>query len=221
MRTLVEQHLQNMTAMSFFCISGAQDDTGKFCFRTTKHTFITKGVGAKAEILNNNAELHNLQVADTVSFELQTGTATKDWSKEPGKETRCGLLSTFARTATGVPELDDGDTVWQCNWVRISEPPEGQIIRNQFGSLWVPLTSRDDTGTVVLYIIERAIVKLTGVVDAAEFEQLYVEGRLRLPFFAPMKVYRRLGKPSAVQPGAFQRVARSRRIATTNSSVTS
>ena len=112
--------------MSFFCISGAQDETGKFCFRNTRHTFITKGVGTKAEQLNNNAELHNLQTADTVAFELQTATAARDWSNEPGRETRCGLLSTFARTATGVPELDSGETVWQCNWVRTSEPSEHQ-----------------------------------------------------------------------------------------------
>ena len=60
LKKLVDEHLQSKTAMSFFCISGAQDETGKFCFRNTRHTFITKGVGTKAEQLNNNAELHNL-----------------------------------------------------------------------------------------------------------------------------------------------------------------
>ena len=155
-------------------------------------------------MLNTNAELHNLQAADTVSFELQTGTATRDWSKELGKETRCGLLSTFARTATGVPELDDAETVWQCNWMRINEPPEGQNIRNQFGNLWLPLMCRDDTGTISLYITEKAILKLTNVVDAAEFEQLYAEGRLRVPFFASVKIYRRPSKLRAEQPGNIQ-----------------
>jgi hypothetical protein len=187
--------------MSFFCISGAQDETGKFCFRNTRHTFITKGVGTKAEQLNTNTELHNLQDADTVVFELQTATAARDWSNEPGRETRCGLLSTFARTATGVPELDRGETVWQCNWVRVSEPAEGQSMRNQFGGLWLPLTFRDDTGTALLYITENAAVKLANVVDAAEFEQLHAEGRLRLPFFASIKVQRRPSNLSTVQPG--------------------
>ena len=203
-KKLAETHLQNKTAVSFFCISGAKDDEGKFCFRNTKHMFITKGVGAKAEHLNNHAELHNLPAAETVAFELQTTTAARDWSNEPGKETRCGLLSTFARTATGVPELDQGDTVWQCNWVRVSEPSEGQSIKNQFGSLWLPLTFRDDTGPVVLYITEKAVVKLTNVVDAAEFEQLHAEGRLRLPFFASIKIQRRPSNPSAAQPGIAQ-----------------
>ena len=201
LKKLVDEHLESKTAMSFFCISGAQDETGKFCFRNTRHTFITKGVGTKAEQLNTNTELHNLQDADTVVFELQTATVARDWSNEPGRETRCGLLSTFARTATGVPELDRGETVWQCNWVRVSEPAEGQSMRNQFGGLWLPLTFRDDTGTALLYITENAAVKLANVVDAAEFEQLHAEGRLRLPFFASIKVQRRPSNISTVQPG--------------------
>ena len=57
-KTLVEEYMQSKTAVSFFRVSGAQDDTGKFSFRNTKHTFITKAVGTKAEQLNNNAELH-------------------------------------------------------------------------------------------------------------------------------------------------------------------
>ena len=46
MKTFAEQHLQSKTAMSFFCISGAQDDMGKFAVRNTKHTFITGAVAA-------------------------------------------------------------------------------------------------------------------------------------------------------------------------------
>ena len=204
MKALADEHLQSKTAMSFFCISGAQDDTGKFVFRSTKHTFITGAVGTKAEKMNGTAELHNLQADDTVVFELQTfdTQASRDWSLEPGRETQCGLLASFARTATGVPELDDGETVWQCNWVRMTEPSEGQDIKNQFNKLWLQLTSRDTSGPVVLYITEKAVVKLTNVVDAAEFEQLHAEGRLRMPFFASIKVYRRPSKSSAVQPGA-------------------
>ena len=125
MKALADEHLQSKTAMSFFCISGAQDDTGKFCFRSTKHTFITEAVGTKAEKMKETTELHNLSAADTVAFELQTGTAARDWSLEKGKETRCGLLATFARRATGIAALDAAETIWQCNWVRINEPSMG------------------------------------------------------------------------------------------------
>ena len=123
MKALLEQHKESKTPVSFFCISGAQDDSGKFTFRTTKHTFIAGAVGAKADKMKESVELHDLKVENTAIFEIQTTTATaRDWSAEPGKETRCGLLATFGRNATGVKELDVGETIWQCNWVRITEP---------------------------------------------------------------------------------------------------
>ena len=53
----------------------------------------------------------------------------------------------------------------------------------------------------MLYITEKAILKLINCVDAAEFDQLYAEGRLRIPFFSSIKMLRRPSKPSAVQPG--------------------
>ena len=135
-----------------------------------------------------HAVLHNLQVVDTVAFELQQSKAARDWSQEPGRETRCGLLATFARTPTGVLELDAGDTIWQINWVRVTEPADGQSIKsNDNVRLWFPLTLRDEAGSIVLYITEQAVVKLAKVVDAAEFEQLHVEGRLRFPFFGSCK----------------------------------
>ena len=202
MKAVAEEHLQNKTAVSFFCISGSQNNQGLFSFRSTKNTFLSKAVGAKADKLNGDAALHNLQVTDTVAFDLQTAKAARDWSIEPGKETRCKLLATIARTATGVPELDNGETLWQCNWVQISEPSEGQNIKSNDGArLWFPLTLRDDSGSILLFITEQAAVKLANVVDAAEFEQLHAEKRLRLPFWASVKVCRRPRKSSAAQPG--------------------
>ena len=183
--------------MSFFCISGSQDDNGKFSFRSTRNTLLTKAVGTKSEKLNSDAELHNLQVEDTVAFELQAAKAARDWSIEPAKETQCKLLATFARTATGVPELDDVETIWQCNWVQTTEPSQGQSIKNNDGTrLWLPLTFADDSGTIVLYITEQAVLKLANVIDAPEFEQLHSEGRLRFPFWASVKVWRKRSKPS-------------------------
>ena len=65
-KTLLEEHMQSKTAVSFFCISGTQDQAGKFSFRNTRHTFITKAEGTKADKLNGTPELHNLQATDTV-----------------------------------------------------------------------------------------------------------------------------------------------------------
>ena len=135
MKALLERHKESKTPVSFFCISGAQDDNGKFTFRSTKHTFIAGAVGAKADKMKESVELHDLKVENTAIFEIQTATATaRDWSAEPGKETRCGLLATFGRNATGVKELDEGETIWQANWVRIPEPST-DVSRQR----WVPL----------------------------------------------------------------------------------
>ena len=205
-RALVEEQLQGKKAVSFFCVSGAQDADGKLSFRTTKNAFLIKGVGTKAQKLNSNAALHNLQEEDTVAFELQTGKAAKDWSQQLGTETRCKLLATFARNTTGVPELDNADTIWQCNWVRITEPSEGQNIKSNDGKrLWLPVTLRDETGCIVLYITEQAVLKLANVVDVTAFEQLHSEKRLRFLFWASVKVWRRPSKASAAQPGADDR----------------
>ena len=111
-------------------------------------------------------------------------------------------MASFARNATGVPEIDETETIWQLNWVEVTEPSQGQSIRNNHGTrLWFPVTLRDHSGPIVLYITERAALKLANAVDAAEFEQLLSENRLRFPFWASVKVWRKHSKPSAVQPG--------------------
>ena len=133
MKAFAEQHMKDKTPMSFYAISGAQDDMGKFVFRTTKHTYMAGAVGPKAEKIKDATELHNLTPEQTAVFEIQTTTASaRDWSAEPAKETRCGLLATFARTATGVKELDEDESIWQCNWVRISEPSADQSQQLRF-----------------------------------------------------------------------------------------
>ena len=48
----------------------------------------------------------------------------------------------------------------------------------------------------MLYSTEKALLKLTNCVDAAEFEQMHAEGRLRMPFFASIKIQRRRSKTS-------------------------
>ena len=145
LKAFVEEQRKSKTAVSFFCISGAQDDNGKFSFRTTKNTCLAKGIGTKAEKLNGDAVLQNLQVEDTVAFELQAARAARDWSKEPAKEARCKLLTRFARNATGVPELDEGETTWQLNWAEATEPSQGQDIKSNDGKrIWFPITLRDE-----------------------------------------------------------------------------
>jgi len=205
LKKFLEEQVQNNTAVSFYCISGAQDDQGKYAFRTTKSTFLATATGPKAEKLNTDSVLHSLRAEDTVSFELQAARAARDWSQEQGKETSCKLLASFARTATGIAELDSGETIWQLNWVVPTEPSQAQNLKGNDGTrLWFPLAIRDISGPIVLYITEQAALKLTGVVDAAEFDQLHADNRLRFPVLASVKVWRKPSKASAEQPASTQ-----------------
>ena len=145
--------------------------------------------------------LHSLRTEDAVMFEVQ-GPQARYWSQEQGKETSCGLLSSFARTATGIADLDSRETIWQLNWVLPSEPSPGENMKSKDGTrLWFPLTIRDISGPIVLYITEQAALKLVDVADAKEFEQLRSENRLRFPVVASVKVCRKPAKASAAQPG--------------------
>ena len=205
-RKLIEDHMKSKKPLSFFCLSGSQDDQSRFSFRSTKHTFVVAALGTKAEKMENATELHRLSADQTSTFALQAPTAARDWSKEKGMETKCAILANFARKSTGNPAIDDnpGGTVWQINWLHIAEPPQDISIRNQFGNIWLPLDCVDETGPIRLYITEKAAVKLFNVVDAAEFEQYHSEQRLRVPFFASVKVYRKRANVSAEQPGSSE-----------------
>ena len=77
--------------------------------------------------------------------------------------------------------MDDGETIWQLNWVLTTEPSQGETLTNNDGTrVWFPLAMRDLSGFLVLYITEQAAMKLTNAVDAAGFLQMYSEIRLRL-----------------------------------------
>ena len=200
-----KQSSSNIKKMRQRCPSSAsavpKDEEAKFSFWITRNAFLAKAIGTKAEKLNSDAALHNLLVEDTVSFELQAARAARDWSNVPGKETKCKILNTFASNATDVPAIDNDETVWQLNWVQVIEPSQDDSIKTKDGSRpWFPITLRDDSESIVLYITEQAAVKLANVSDAPKFEQLHSEGRLRFPFWASVKVWSRPHKPSAVQP---------------------
>ena len=77
-------------------------------------------------------------------------------------------------------------------------------MKNKDGTrLWFPLTIRDISGPIVLYITEQAALKLVDVADANEFEQLRSENRLRFPVVASVKVWRKLAKASVADADEF------------------
>ena len=177
--------------------------------RTTSSTYTWQAASAiqwpACRMINNDAALHSLQIGDTTAFELQEAKEQRDWSMKPFSETACKLLATFARTSTGVPDLDENETFWQLSFVEVTEPSQEQKVKSNDGTrLWFPVTLRDHSGTITLYITEQAALKIANVVDFSEFEQLLSENQLRFPFLASVKVWRRPSKLRAEQPDSTQ-----------------
>ena len=73
-------------------------------------------------------------------------------------------------------------------WVRVEEPPAGSSIRTNDGKrIWFPVTVRDCTGTLTLYIQEPAALKLNGFDGADHFEAAFVAGKVWFPQMASVK----------------------------------
>ena len=89
-------------------------------------------------------------------------------------------IALLCAVKTGVDALDKAEeTLRELNWVRVEEPPAGTSIRTNDGKrLWFPVTVRDCTGTLTLYIQEAAALSLSGCCDADQFEAAFEEGRV-------------------------------------------
>jgi hypothetical protein len=89
------------------------------------------------------------------------------------------------------------------NWVRVEEPAAGSNIRTNDGKrIWFPVTVRDCTGTLTLYIQENAALKLSGIKDADQFEDAFKAGKVWFPQMASVKIVRRVKPASAAQPAS-------------------
>ena len=195
--------------VSFFRIKGAQDDDGNFSFTTTKNSIIveadatSKGQRLAAEaaaLLDNNN-------TDSFAVKKFEEWVARDYSKEPATETMCALFKPLVNNVTtGVETLDNaGETFWQLNWVRVEEPAAGSSIRTNDGKrIWFPVTLRDCTGTLTLYIQEQAALKLSDMTDADEFEAAFAEGKLWFPQIASVKIIRQLKTATAAQESVEQ-----------------
>ena len=67
-------------------------------------------------------------------------------------------LDLLCAVQTGVDVFGKAEeTLWQAHWVCVEEPPAGTSIRTNDGKrLWFPVTVRDCTGTLTLYIQKAA-----------------------------------------------------------------
>ena len=194
-------------AVSFFQIKGAQDENGKFSFTTTKNSSIVPAAktGKGLRLAAEAATL--LCLRDTSSFAIRKVEewVSRDFSQEHATETMCALFAPLATTKlSGDDALDAAEeTLWQMNWVRVEEPAAGSNIRTNDGKrIWFPVTVRDCTGTLTLYIQENAALKLSGIKDADQFEDAFKAGKVWFPQMASVKIVRRVKPASAAQPAS-------------------
>jgi hypothetical protein len=118
----------------------------------------------------------------------------------------CALFAPITKASkTGVDALDNvEETFWQLDWVRVDEPPTGTQLRTNDGKrLWFPVTVRDCTGKITLYIQEAAALKLSGFSDADQFEAAFLDGKVWFPQMASVKIVRTF-KSKAAQLAAGQ-----------------
>ena len=73
---------------------------------------------------------------------------------------------------TGVDAIDNSDEMlWQLDFARLEEPTAGSTVRTNDGKrLWFPVTVRDCTAKLMMYIQENAALKLSGMADAEQSE---------------------------------------------------
>ena len=196
---------RDATPVAFFRIKGVQDDQGTFSFTTTKHTTIIEAAttGKGRSLAGDGARLLGLTNTHSLPIRKFDNSLARDFSQEHATETMCALFGSIANAVTtGVDALDKAEeTLWQLNWVRVEEPPAGTNIRTNDGKrLWFPVTVRDCTGTLTLYIQEAAALSLSGCGDADQFEAAFEAGKVWFPQMASVKILRRLKSSSAVQP---------------------
>ena len=191
------------SAVTLFRVGGRGTEDQRYVFQSTRDFFAVLLKNPKAESLMEKATAHMAAPVDVLEQpEWRTHETGVDYEATLGKETTCALLKHMLRVRA-IPGLEDGETVWQLNWVRVEEPQQGATIRSNLGRIWIKVTLRDFTGQLVgLYMREKAALALSGTKDADEFEVAFQNGDLWFPQIASVKIARRVCAPSTPKSSA-------------------
>ena len=191
------------SAVTLFRVGGRGTEDQRYVFQSTRDFFAVLLKNPKAESLMEKATAHMAAPVDVLEQpEWRTHETGVDYEATLGKETTCALLKHMLRVRA-IPGLEDGETVWQLNWVRVEEPQQGATIRSNLGRIWIKVTLRDFTGQLVgLYMREKAALALSGTKDADEFEVAFQNGDLWFPQIASVKIARRVCAPGTPKTSA-------------------
>ena len=187
---MVRQAQAEGSAVTFFRVGGqGTEETKRYVFQSTSDFFAVLLKNPKSDSLMEKAADHMAAPVDVLEQpEWRAHETGVDYEATMGKETTCALLKQMLRVR-GIPGLEDGETKWQLNWVRVEEPQQGATIRTVVGSrIWIKVTLRDFTRELGgLCMREKAALALSGTQDADEFEAAFQNGDLWFPQIAWLK----------------------------------
>ena len=197
--------------VTFLQLSGSKDATGKFAFQSAwkgwRMVFasVEQPGSNKAQQLKEQADAF-LSNSDIEGFDQKTYERT-DFSALHGIETTVRLFKTLPRLDCGIDDLDEEQTVWQINWVRVCEPPPGGAIRTSDGvRLWFSVCFGDSTAQHKLFITQNAALKLAGCDSVEEFENAHKAANLWFPLVSSLKIVRKRSSADASNGAAFDAV---------------
>ena len=185
--------------VSFFKLHGDRDPkTDTFSFTTSQDFLWIEAQSAKGEQLKADAD-SILGCTDVIAFakpELHSLATNQDYKAQLAIETTCKLFASITQR-TSVSSIEDGDTLWQINWVRVFEPEPGSKIRTNDGQrIFFQTTLLDFSEKLTIWIREKAALELSGCSDANSFEQAFQNNDLWFPQMASVKILRKSSAPS-------------------------
>ena len=196
LQELIEAY-EKKKAVAFFNIQGKMAE-GKdestwsfqsgfsFCFRIASST--TKGQHLESiadTLLATDANIVPKTVLQSRSMD------NENFADQEATETTCGLLKTLL-TNTNIAALEVDASFWQINWCRPYLPVElTQVCTADGTRLWFQMKLDDETGSITLFIREKAALALAAVDSKEAFEHAIATETLRFPVKASVKIIRK------------------------------
>ena len=197
----VEKSIDQKDPVTFFNVKGsknADQNAHQFASAGKGFSMIVADSPHASEIRARASELYNL--AEKAPVPQTQWSPNECFASQSAIVTSIKFLKQMGTSpATGIEEIDLQPTLWQLNWIQITEPPVGTPLRTKDGSrLWFSVVLRDYSGTIAMYITEAAALRCSKQPDAASFETAHSEGRLSFPITASAKILRKKGDDGKV-----------------------
>ena len=187
-------------AVAFFHIQGkkAESDNGSTWNFQSGFSFSIRNASETAKGKDLEAKAHELLAANTESVP-QTVLKSRlsddsSYADKEATETTCALLNTIL-TNTNLATIEVDASFWQINWCRVCLPDSKELCNSDGNRLWFLLKVEDETGSISLFIREKAALSLAALDTKEEFENAVAMETLRFPDYVSIKIIRKSPGP--------------------------